>query len=140
MPPHRRYTKREKITAVMAAEMVSTRTAAEKAGIPEATLRYWMHDPKIAQLRATTREELADEARVLQQLAAAQIRARISEFEPRDLTILYGVVADKAQLLSGAATQRTEHRDLTANLSDHEKDALADAIDAFLKDAEHVDA
>ena len=77
---------------------------------------------------------------MLQQLAAEAIRARLPEFEPRDLTILYGVVADKAQLLSGEPTQRTEHRDMTAALTDHEKDALADAIDAFLKDADHVDA
>jgi hypothetical protein len=137
--PHRRYTTREKVTTVMAAEMTSLTAAAEAAHIPKSTVQSWLDNPKIAQLRTTTREQLADEARVLQQLAAQAIRARLPEFEPRDLTILYGVVADKAQLLSGAATTRTEHRDLTEKLSDHEKDALADAIDAFLKDTVHVD-
>ena len=138
--PQRRYTKREKVTTVMAAEMTSLSAAAKSSGIPKSTVKYWLDSPKLAQFRTTTREQLADEAKVLQQLAAEAIRQRLPEFEPRDLTILYGVVADKAQLLSGAPTQRTEHRDLTANLSDHEKDALTDAIDAFLKDADRVDA
>ena len=138
--PQRNYTKREKVTTVMAAEMTSLSAAAKSSGIPKSTVKSWLDNPKLAQLRTTTREQLADEARVLQQLAAEAIRARLPEFEPRDLTILYGVVADKAQLLSGEPTQRTEHRDMTAALTDHEKDALADAIDAFLKDADHVDA
>ena len=47
---------------------------------------------------------------------------------------------DKAQLLTGAATERTEHRELTDALDDHEKEALADAIDALLKERRHVDA
>ena len=140
MPPQRRYTKREKVTTVMAAEMTSLSAAAKSSGIPKSTVKNWLDNPKLAQLRTTTREQLADEARVLQQLAAEAIRARLPEFEPRDLTILYGVVADKAQLLSGEPTQRTEHRDLTEILPDHEKEALADAIDAWIKERPSVDA
>ena len=63
---------------------------------------------------------------------AEKIRSRIDEFEPRDLSVLWGILTDKAQLLSGAATSRTETRALTDSLADHEKEALADAIDEWL--------
>lgn len=133
--PHLRYTKRQKITAVIAAEMSSAAAAAEETGIPRRTIGYWMEDPEIASLRQKTREDLAEEAKVLQQIAAAEIRKRIGEFEGRDLVLLYGVVTDKAQLLSGQATTRAETRELSSRLTDHEKDALADAIDAFLRES-----
>jgi hypothetical protein len=93
-------------------------------------------------LRHKTRVEMAEDATRLAHLAYAALSRKImaGEIEGRDLVMAYGVATDKSQLLSGAATERTEHRDLTANLSDHEKDALTDAIDAFLKDADRVDA
>ena len=69
---------------------------------------------------------MADEARVIQQLAAAEITRRLPEFDPRDLTILYGVMVDKAQLLSGQATERVET--LTSVLDDHEKAQLHDVL------------
>lgn len=132
MTTRRRYTKRQKATAVIAAEMSSVSAAAESEGIPESTLRRWMDHPDMAELRAKTREDLADEAKVLQQLAAAQIKARIAEFEPRDLTVLYGVMTDKAQLLSGQATMRTENRTLTEGMDDHEREALRKLLDEAL--------
>ena len=87
MPPQRRYTKREKVTTVMAAEMTSLSAAAKSSGIPKSTVKNWLDNPKLAQLRTTTREQLADEARVLQQLAAEAIRARLPAFPPDGLLV-----------------------------------------------------
>ena len=133
MAERRRYTKRQKVTAVIAAEMSSTLAAAESAGIPRKTLAYWMDDPEFAALRQKTREELGEESKALAHKALGEIQRRLPEFEPRDLTVLYGVLTDKAQLLAGQATGRTEHRDLTGNLPDHEAEALAEAIEEWLK-------
>ena len=124
----RRYTKRTKINAVIAAELTSTRAAAEAAGIPERTVGYWMDDPAFAQYRTKTREELGPEGIALAHNVLGEIKRRLPEFEPRDLTILYGVLVDKGQLLSGQATSRSEHRDVTAELDDHERETLTNII------------
>jgi hypothetical protein len=133
MAERRRYTKRTRVTTVMAAEMTSIPAAAESSGIPENTIRYWMDTPEMVELRAKTREDLADESKALAHKALGEIQRRLGEFEPRDLTVLYGVLTDKSQLLSGHATGRTEHRDLTGGLEDHEKEALRALLDDVLK-------
>lgn len=129
----RRYTKRQKVTAIIAADMTSTKAVARESGVPESTLRYWMDDPTFAPYRAKTREDLAEGALALAQETLAKIRERLPEFEPRDLTILLGVLTDKAQLLTGHATERTEHRDITDTLSPEAVDALADDVDEWLR-------
>ena len=138
----RRYTRRQKATAVIAAEMSSLTQAAEKSGIPKSTLKGWMDDPRLAQLRTKTREEMAEDALRLAHLAYTALAQKImaGEVDGRDLVTAYGVAVDKGQLLAGQATERTETRDITATLPDHEKDALADAIDEWLKSRESVDA
>ncbi len=130
--PRRRYTKRQKVTAVIAAEMSSNMAASAKLGVPETNIRRWRDDPELAKYVERTREELAEGAGLLAHRALEVISRRIDEFEPRDLTILFGVMVDKAQLLSGQPTARTESRDITADLDDHERATLRDAIDAFL--------
>lgn len=132
----RRYTRREKATAVLAADMLNVRAAAEQAGIPESTLRRWVDDPELADLRAKTREDLAAEAQVMAQLALAQIRRRLPEYEPRDLNVLYGIMVDKSQLLTGQATTRAETRALTDGMDDHERAALRAVLDGVLEGVE----
>ena len=132
MPSPRRYTRRQKATAVIAADVVNVSAAAEQTGIPRSTIRRWMDDPDLADLRQKTREDLAAEARVLQQLAAEQIRRRLPEYEPRDLNALYGIMAEKAQLLSGQATGRLETLALTDGMDDHERAALRSVLDDAL--------
>lgn len=133
MSERRRYATRTKVTTVMAAEMTSIPAAAEAAGIPETTVRYWMDSPEFVTLRAKTREDLADESKALAHKALGEIQRRLGEFEPRDLTVLYGVLTDKAQLLTGHATARNETRALTDGLDDHEREALRKVLDDVLK-------
>lgn len=129
--PRRRYTKADKATAVIAAEMSTVQAAAEATGVPESTLRYWMDDPKFAELRAKTREEAAAGFQVLMHAAQARLYDLIPTMEPRDLTVLLGVATDKAQLLLGEPTSRNEHRSVTDDLDDDEKQRLRDWIDAL---------
>lgn len=114
----RRYTKRQKATAVIAAELSTVAAAAESTGIPESTLRQWVQSPLYAELRAKTRDDMAEESSVLAHEVLGIIHSKLPNFEPRDLTILWGVLVDKSQLLSGAATSRTESRDISGTLTD----------------------
>ncbi len=131
----RRYTKRQKATVVIAAEMSSVAAAAESSGIPESTVRYWMDDPELTELRAKTRVERAHAAQTMSLLVLAEIRRRLPEFEPRDLSVLYGIMVDKGQLMAGEATTRTEMRDITGNLPEADRELLSDRLDEWLRQA-----
>jgi len=127
---------------VIAAEMTSLSAVAEAGGIPKSTLSDWMRAPEGAQLRTKTRAEMAEDATRLAHLAYTALSRKImaGEIDGRDLVVAYGVATDKSQLLSGAPTERTETRTLAETLPDHEKEALADAIDAWIKERDSVDA
>lgn len=134
MSTPRRYPRKKKVQAVTAAAASSVRAAAEATGIPESTVRYWWHSEEFADLRAKTRADLEEPSRMLAYLALEQIKARIAEFKPNDLTILYGVMVDKAQLLGGGPTVRNET--VTQGWDDHERAALRDLIDKELTERE----
>lgn len=127
MTRRRTYTTRQKMTAVVAAEMSSTEAAAEATGIPRTTLSYWMDRPEFVQLRQNARERMAEETLTVARLAWGKLaeRIRTDQIETRDLVLATGMATDKAQLLNGGATARTEARDITGTISDAE---LAAAI------------
>ena len=117
----------------MAAAVSSVAAAAQEAGVPESTLHYWFDSPEFAELRRKTRDDLAAESMGMAHKVLGEIQRRIAEFEPRDLSVLYGILTDKGQLLSGAATARTETRDITGDLGDDERERLAASIDEWLR-------
>ena len=131
MANRRRYSKAEKATAIIAAEVSTATAASEALGIPRQTIQYWVDLPEFSDLRQKTREESAAGFTVLMHLAQARLAKLVPMMEPRDLTILLGVAAEKAQLLTGGATMRTETRSLADNLSDDEKQRLRDWIDSL---------
>jgi transposase-like protein len=137
MTERRRYTKRDKVKAVTAALASSVTAAAEATGIPATTIDYWMDRPEFVKLREKTQDDLAAEMKGLSHLAASLLAARLSsgEVDTRDLIVALGVTTDKAQLLSGHATARTENRSLSDGLTDHEKQQLRDGLDRLLADA-----
>lgn len=128
MAPRRRYTKGQKASAVMAAIATNVQAAAEATGIPRTTIDYWLERPEFVELRRKTQEERAEGFRTLALLAMDRLHALIPTMEPRDLIVLMGVATEKGQLLAGEATERTEHRDITDGLDDHEREALNEAI------------
>jgi len=139
MPERRRYTKRQKGVVVAIAEMSSVAAAAEKSGVPESTVRYWRDSPEFAEIRAKTKADLAEGWIVVAHLAVDSMIGALQrgEFKPQDLPTLGGIATDKSQLLSGAATERAETRDLTND--DHERAALRDAIKREIAER-HTDA
>ena len=143
MTTHRRYTKRQKLSAVLAADMVGVVAAEEQTGIPESTIRYWMDKPEFAEIRAKTREDLADEIKAVAHLAWQRVASSLAsgEMEPRDAIFAAEKATTLQLLMSGEATERTENVSITDGLDDHEKQALGDAIRAELArrtDAETV--
>ncbi len=132
MAQRRRYTQRKKVETVSAALASSVLAVSQETGIPSQTIDYWMHQPEFGKLRERTREDLADEFRVITHAALQRIVALVPTMDARDLTVLASMAADKSQLLSGHATSRTETRALTEGWDDHERGALKDAIDAEL--------
>jgi hypothetical protein len=108
------------VTAVLAAELTNPTAAAEATGIPRQTITRWRDDPAMVEYVQKTRDQLAEEMGALAALAVATIQAdvRAGKFEPRDLVTLMGVATEKSLLLSGAATSRTESRDITGTLAD----------------------
>ncbi len=134
MATHRRYQKREKLSAVLAAEMGGVVQAEAATGIPESTIRYWMSQPEFAEVRAKTREDLADEIKVVAHLAWKRIAEalRSGEMEPRDAIFAAEKATSLQLLMAGEATARTENVSITDGLDDHERDALAAAIQGEL--------
>ena len=135
--PRRRYTHAEKATAILAAAASSKVAASEATGIPRKTIAYWLDKPEYARLRQNAREEMAAEARVVARQAWRALSEAIErgDMEPRDLVFAVGVAVDKAQLLAGQATSRTETKDLTGGLTDHEREQLRDVLDKFFAES-----
>jgi len=131
---HRRYTKRQKLTAVIAADMTSVEAAAEVSGIPRSTLTYWMDDPDLAELRHNARERMAEETLIVARLAWQKLSERIKagDIETRDLVLATGMATDKAQLLNGGATARSENRDITGSITDVELSAAIREAEALV--------
>ncbi len=130
MATRRRYTKRDKMSAVLAAEASSTIAAAESTGIPRKTIAYWLEQPEFAALRQKSAEERGEAYRLASTLALGRLIEMIPEMEARDLITFMGVATDKGQLLAGQATERTETRDLS--FPDHEADILGEVVRAEL--------
>lgn len=133
---NRHYTKRQKLVAVVAADMTTGLAASRATGVPRSTLQHWLDDPELARYRQNAREEVADEVRVVARLAWEKLgeAIRSGRMEPRDLVLASGMAMDKLLLLSGEATARTETRDLTGDLNDHERAQLRDILDAVLEE------
>jgi len=123
MVTRRRYSERQKMTAVIAAELTTVEAAAEATGTPRTTLIYWMDQPRFVELRHNAREKMADETLVIARLGWGLVAERMPTMENKDLIAATGMATEKAQLLAGGATARTETRDITGTLSDAELDA-----------------
>src|SRR5512147_138178 len=86
--------KRQKLAAVLAAEISGVVAAERQTGIPASTIRYWMDRPEFAEFRSRAREEMAEEVKVVAHLAWMRVAEalRAGTMEPRDALF----AADKA--------------------------------------------
>lgn len=128
MPEHRRYTRKQKLATVLAADIVGVTAAAEQAGIPHQTVSYWLLRPEFSEYRRRAREELAEEVKVVVHLAWQRVAEGLEAgvYEPRDALFAAEKASTILQLITGQATSRDEHRELLADFDDHERDAVAD--------------
>lgn len=124
--------KRLKLAAVMAADMVGVVQASKQTGIPESSIRVWIDKPEFAEIRAKTREDLAEEVKVVAHLAWRRVGDLMPTMEPRDAIFASEKASTILALLRGEATSRTETRDLTDTLDDHERAALRSIVDEVL--------
>ena len=133
--PYKRHSRREKLATVIAAEMTGVIETAERTGIPESTIRYWIDDPEFAAIRARTREQLADEIKTVAHLAWQRIAKALRDgtAEPRDAIFAAEKATSLYQLVTGMATSRTESRDLTGTLDDAELVAAIREADAIAR-------
>lgn len=134
MTTRRRYTRKQKLSAVMATDMVGVVAAAEASGIPATTIEYWLHKPEFAEFRTKTREDLAEEVKLAAHLAWKRVVDTAPTMEPRDAIFAAEKAATILQLLTGEATSRTEHRDLLEGFDDHETDAVSDWLLELARD------
>ena len=133
MAERRRYTHRQKAEAVGLSVVKGTLPAAEELGIPESSLRYWRERPEFASLREQKREDVAADVWAAFQTGVRRVVELIPQTEDlQKVAIATGVLYDKAALMSGHATERTEQRDVTDRLDDHESEALRDVLDKAL--------
>ena len=121
--------KRVKLAAVMAAEMSGVVQASRQTGIPATTIEYWLHKPEFAEVRTRTREDLADEIRVVAHLAWKRLAETLPTMEGRDAVFAAEKASTLLQLVSGQATARTETRDVPV-FDDHELEELRRAVEA----------
>jgi hypothetical protein len=131
----RQYTKRQRGAVVGMAEVMGVRPAARKAHVPESTIRRWRENPDVAQMRAEKHDEVVADVWSAFQMGVKRIIELIPESDDLSkVAVATGIIYDKLALMSGAATTRSEHRDVTDSFDDEEwgklKGLLREAADA----------
>ena len=121
--------RRQKLAAVLAADMVGLTSASQQTGIPATTIHYWRKKPEFAEFRANTLAEMADDVKVVAFLAWKRVAESMPTMEPRDAIFAAEKATTLLQLLSGQATARTETIALTDGMDDHEKALLRDLLE-----------
>ena len=126
---YRKYDKKTKLSVVMAADLVGVTAAAEQAGIPVTTASYWVNDPKFAEFRSKTREDLDAEVSVIAHLALRRVAETIDQMEPRDALFAMEKATTLMLLTRGEATSRTESKDTTHDLDNETRQRLTAWLD-----------
>lgn len=108
--PRRKYTRPQKLAAVMAAEIGGVTEAEKQTGIPKETIHYWMHRPEFAQFRTKAREDMAEEIKVVAHLAWQRTAEALRDgsMEPRDVLFAAEKATNLQLLMAGEATSRSE--------------------------------
>lgn len=137
MTTRRRYTAKQRATAAGIALVEGVTEAERQTGIPKQTIDYWTSKPEFGQLRTTARETVAEQFWVGIQVGLREVTKGLEGDAPlREKADALRTLGERYALLTGMATSRSETRDLTAGMDDHEKAALRKVIDDVLETAE----
>lgn len=140
MAERRRYTKHQKLSAVIAADMLGVVAASEQTGIPHQTVSYWLDQPEFGEYRRKAREDLVEEIGIVAHLAWQRVAEalRSGSLEPRDALFAADKATTLLQLVSGQATDRVETM-VAESMTDHEREQLkliiSEAVDAVAVEA-----
>lgn len=123
-----------KAKAVGLALVTSGAEAARQMGLPERTVQQWVASPEFAALRATPREDVVDAMWVAAQEGVHALREGITNPKAylRDKVAAFDSLMEKWALLRGEATSRTELKDITRDLDDHEAEIFGEVVRAEL--------
>lgn len=137
MTERRKYTKRQKLSAVLAADMVGVTEVSRQTGIPKQTIDYWLDRPEFGQFRTKAREDLQDEIKVAAHLAWQRTAEALSAgtMEPRDVLFAAEKATTLMLLVGGEATARTESKDISVDLPDDIKRDLRDRFSDRVRDS-----
>lgn len=122
----RKYTRKEKLSAVLAADMVGLTVTAEQTGIAKQTIAYWLDDPRFGPFLTKAREDMGREVKMVAHLAWARVAELLPSMEARDATFAAEKASEYYQLLTGEATSRTESRELLSSFDDGEREAASE--------------
>jgi hypothetical protein len=101
--------------------------ASRKTGVPEATIRSWMDRPEFAELRARTKEAVAEEWWAGVQLAFRRSLELLASTDDAVKAATAGaIIFDKLALSRGEVTSRTENRTWTDGLDPDKQRRLRD--------------
>lgn len=127
----------DKAAAVALGNAIGDTRAAEQLGVSERSIRNWRKVPAIVELAVPAGPSLAEGAKELATLALHQLieQVKAGKVKGKNLAVLFGISTEKALLLAGHPTQRTEVQQRTwlDELDERERRALRDAIDAELE-------
>lgn len=137
--PRRRYTRKQKAVAVGIAAVDGVTRAGEVTGIAKQTIDYWLHDPEFGQLRTTAREVVVEQFWMGIQVGIQQVTEGLRGDAPlREKASALDNLVEKFALLSGEATNRTEHRELLNGFDDGEKEAAAEWLMTVARERLHA--
>ena len=128
MTTSRTYTKATKARASGIAIATGVSEAERQTGIPKTTIQRWVTSDECVQLRTRAREEFAAELYAGVQEGARHVidGMRDPDAPLRDKAQAFGILYDRFALLSGEATSRSEHRDISVD------DDTVAAIEGYL--------
>lgn len=113
MAARRRYTSKQKATAVGIAIVEGVTEAERQTGIPKQTIDYWQSKPEFGHLRTTAHETVAEQFWIGIQVGLREVLKGIEGDAPlKEKADALRVMADRYALLTGSATARTESRAL----------------------------
>lgn len=142
----RTYSATERADAVALASTVGPVKAAAELGIPKRNVARWMHRPEHSPIIRAAEATIAERLAVAHEKALAAVMAGLDDPKARlgDKATALRVLGEQRLLAEGRATARTESMsmnvDITAGLSDAQRDELRDAIDATLAARQAEDA
>src|SRR4051812_16715902 len=129
------YSEEQRARAVGTALVVGDERAGALLNIPRRTVSSWRRDPRFAHLREVAQDQLARSMwlGVVLALQATVEGLNDPKAPLRDKALTLGILADKALLLTGMATRRTEtvSADPLQALSADEQQDLRQYIDAI---------